>query len=64
MNKREIFDVVHEYKKLKDRIDKTIEYIEKHKYCETSEYNDNYKEIVVNANELLDILKGVDKECK
>lgn len=57
--KREIFDVVHEYKKLKDRIDKAIEYIDKELY------NVNVQENIMLRNELLKIkskLQGVDKE--
>ena len=53
MSKREIFDTVHEYKKLKDRIDKAIEYIEQH---------NDYFLLKREVKKVLDILKGVDKE--
>ena len=57
LNKRDIFDAIHEYKKLKDRIDKAIDYINKHN---TSKYN--YSISLGCIDELLEILKGEDND--
>ena len=46
----------------RSKIAKAILYIENNKYRETNEYNDTEEQIVVEANNLLKILKGVSNE--